>query len=65
MPLVHVYVLEGRTNDQKRELVQEMTRVMVEVMGSRKERVNVLIHESEATTWAVGGQLLAEEERGS
>ena len=33
MPTYHVEMLEGRTIEQKRKLVQEITRITVEVLG--------------------------------
>ena len=65
MPLVHVYMLEGRSQEQKRQLAEQMTRLMVEVIGAARERVNVVIHESSSSSWAVGGRLLSDEKRES
>ena len=33
MPTYHIEMMEGRTVEQKRKLVEEITRVSVEVLG--------------------------------
>ena len=43
MPTYHVEMLEGRTLEQKKKLVEEITRVTVEVLGGSPESVDVLI----------------------
>ena len=61
MPQVHIYMLSGRTLDQKRRLIEEMTRVMVDVAGARAERVGVVLHEVDGENWGRGGVPLSEE----
>ena len=65
MPQVHIYMLSGRTSDQKRQLIKEMTRVMVDVAGARSERVGVVLHEVEAENWGRDGVPLSEEAAGA
>mgnify|MGYP000961909143 CR=1 FL=1 len=43
MPTYHVEMLEGRTLAQKKKLVEEITRVSVEVLGGSPESVDILI----------------------
>eukprot|EP01041_Mallomonas_annulata_P025986 gene25986-47164_t len=37
MPTYHVEMLEGRTIEQKKKLVEEITRVSVEILGGSPE----------------------------
>ena len=60
MPQVHVYMLRGRTPEQKRTLIAELTRVMVHVGQAEQERVGVVLHEVEAENWGRGGISMAE-----
>lgn len=60
MPVVQVNIKEGRTLDQKREIVARMTDVLVDVCGSARERVHVIINEVEEDNWGRGGQLLSD-----
>ena len=60
MPTYHVEMLEGRTIEQKRKLVQEITRVTVEVLGSSPDSVDILITDVKRENWATGGKLWTE-----
>jgi 4-oxalocrotonate tautomerase len=60
MPTYHVEMLEGRTPEQKKKLVQEITRVSVEVLGGSPEAVDVLIVDVKPGNWATGGKLWSE-----
>ena len=53
--MIHVYMLEGRTRDQKRRIIEGMTNAMVDVCGSKVERVGVIIHELSADNWGRDG----------
>jgi 4-oxalocrotonate tautomerase len=57
MPTYHIEMLEGRTIEQKRKLVQEITRVTVEVLGGSPEAVDILITDVKRENWATGGKL--------
>ena len=43
MPTYRVEMIEGRTVEQKKKLVEEITRVSVEVLGGTPEMVDILI----------------------
>jgi 4-oxalocrotonate tautomerase len=60
MPELHVYMLPGRTAEQKRGLIEGLTGVMVDVGGAERERVVVLLHEVEAEHWGSGGVPMSE-----
>jgi 4-oxalocrotonate tautomerase len=57
MPTYHIELFEGRTVEQKRRLVEEITRVTVEVLGSPAESVDILITDYKRENWATGGKL--------
>ena len=57
MPMVSVWMYEGRTLDQKRELVQGITDVVARVTGVPAEGVHVVIEEKKHENWAIGGKL--------
>jgi len=60
MPVVQVNIKQGRTLEQKREIVAKMTDVLVDVCGAARERVHVIITEVEEDNWGRGGQLLSD-----
>jgi 4-oxalocrotonate tautomerase family enzyme len=48
-------MLRGRAPVQKRTLIEELTRVMVDVAHADQEQVAVVLHEVEAENWGRGG----------
>jgi len=60
MPTYHIEMFEGRTPEQKKKLVAEVTRVTVEVLGGSAESVDIIIHEVQRDNWAIGGKLWSE-----
>ena len=60
MPTYHVEMMEGRTLAQKKKLVEEITRVTVEVLGSQPGSVDVIITDVKRENWATGGKLWSE-----
>jgi 4-oxalocrotonate tautomerase len=57
MPEIILELAEGRTIDQKRQIVKEFTDTMVRVCGVDPEAVVVIIHENPRTDKAKGGML--------
>ena len=60
MPTYHVEMMEGRTIDQKKKLVAEITRVSVEILGGVADSVDVIITDIKRESWATGGKLWSE-----
>ena len=60
MPTYHVEMMEGRTPEQKKKLVAELTRVSVEVLAVTPESVDVIITDIKRENWATGGKLWSE-----
>jgi 4-oxalocrotonate tautomerase len=60
MPTYHIEMLEGRTIEQKKKLVEEITRVTVEVLGGSPGAVDILITDVKRENWATGGKLWSE-----
>jgi 4-oxalocrotonate tautomerase len=61
MPLVQISMRKGRTQEQKRRLIQRVTDALVEEAGARPERVTVIIQDVAPEDWATGGTTLADE----
>lgn len=60
MPLIQVSIGAGRTDDQVRDLVTELTDATVRAIGARREAVSVIVTQVEGTHWANGGVTLAD-----
>ena len=57
MPVVRIEMYDGRSMDQKRQLVKEVTDVVARVTGNTPEGVHVIIDEVKRENWAIGGLL--------
>jgi 4-oxalocrotonate tautomerase len=56
MPIIHVHVIEGRTDEQLSELMESLTNAAAESLDVKKEQVRVLIQEVPNKHWGVGGK---------
>ncbi|MBZ5202160.1 4-oxalocrotonate tautomerase [Planomicrobium chinense] len=60
MPYVTVKMLEGRTEDQKRALVEKVSAVVSETTGAPIENVTVFIEDMKKTDYGVKGKLFTD-----
>ncbi|MGZ5194989.1 MAG: 4-oxalocrotonate tautomerase [Ramlibacter sp.] len=60
MPTIRVELMEGRTPDQKKNLVKALTQAVVDTLGSKPESVDVLLFDVKRSDWATGGELWSE-----
>jgi 4-oxalocrotonate tautomerase len=60
MPVVAVEMWEGRTVEQKRNLVKAVTSAVAGAVGCPPEAVVVVIHELPKVNWGVGGELASD-----
>jgi 4-oxalocrotonate tautomerase len=56
MPIIQVFMMEGRTDEQKAGLIDALTTAAVEQVGAPRESVRVLISETPKTHWGIGGK---------
>ncbi|VXB80977.1 2-hydroxymuconate tautomerase (promiscuous) [Bacillus sp. 349Y] len=61
MPYVTVKMLEGRTDDQKRALVEKVTEAVSETTGAPEEKIVVFIEEMTPNHYASGGKRLSDQ----
>lgn len=57
MPVVRIEMYEGRSIEQKRELVRGVTDVVARVTGNPADAVHVIIEEVKRENWSIGGLL--------
>lgn len=55
MPFAQIHLIEGRTEDQKRAVIEKVTQALVEAVGAPRENVRVLITEVPKAHWGIGG----------
>ena len=59
MPVIQVSVWEGMTLENKKKVVEGITKVF-EDLGIPKEVITIVIYEAPKTNWGSGGQLHSE-----
>jgi len=64
LPTIRVELMEGRTPEQKKNLVQALTQAVVDTLGSKPESVDVLLFDVSPSNWATGGELWSEKKKG-
>ena len=60
MPFIDISLIEGRTPDQLRSLIREVTDAAVRTLEVPKDSVRVVLRELPATHWAAGDVTLQE-----
>jgi len=55
MPFAQIYLIEGRTEEQKRALIEKVTRAIIEAVDAPKENVRVWLHDMPKENWGIGG----------
>jgi 4-oxalocrotonate tautomerase len=56
MPFIQVTIVEGRTPEQKHDLMKKLTDATAESLGSDPQRIRVAIYEVSTDEWAIGGE---------
>ncbi len=59
MPIIHVYVWKGFSNEAKKKAIAGITKLFAEI-GVPAEAVEVIIHEVSKEDWGVGGEQASE-----
>ncbi len=55
MPFAQIYMLEGRSEEQKRAVIEKVTDALVEAVGAPRETVRVWIHDMPKENWGIAG----------
>lgn len=63
MPLAQLYIGKGRTYEQKKALIENVTQAVVDALGTSRDSVWVVINEVPRSEWGVGGKPLAEPDK--
>ena len=57
MPIVTIEWYEGRSPEQKKELAEKLTDLLVDVGKTQREHVWIRFSESPKSEWAIGGEI--------
>jgi 4-oxalocrotonate tautomerase len=60
MPIIRIEMLAGRTVEQKRELVEVLTRETARIAGSSPASIFIVIEDVAKENWGAGGKLLSD-----
>ena len=55
MPFAQIYMIEGRTTEQKKTIIERVTQALVEAVGAPRENVRVWIHDVPKENWGIAG----------
>ncbi|MGD9673100.1 MAG: 4-oxalocrotonate tautomerase family protein [Candidatus Nitrosocosmicus sp.] len=55
MPVIQITISQGRTVEQKRELIKVLTGETARIMKTQEEKIRVLIYEVSKENWGNGG----------
>ncbi len=56
MPYVQVNITKGATNEQKAQLIEGITDLMVKILDKNPASTHVLIEEVETDSWGIAGK---------
>ena len=57
MPVVTIEWYEGRSADQKREIAEKLTELLVDVGKTTPDQVWIRFVDSPKSEWAIGGEI--------
>ena len=60
MPIIRVEMWEGRTLEQKRELVEVLTRETARIVGTEPDSIYIVIEDVKKENWGAGGRLCSD-----
>ncbi len=62
MPILEVKILEGRTAEQKKQMVVQLTDVLVNTINTTPNDVKIHIIEMKKDAYAIAGNFISENE---
>jgi 4-oxalocrotonate tautomerase len=60
MPIIRVEMFKGRSREEKRSLVRELTETFVRVAGGKPESVTIILQDVDKEDWAAAGALMVD-----
>jgi len=57
MPVVRIEMWAGRSREQKRKLIKEVTEAITSSLGIPKDQVTVILNEIPKDNWGLAGEL--------
>ena len=57
MPIINIQMLEGRTPEQKANLITDVTEAVVKNTGASKEAVSIIISDMKKENYGLAGEV--------
>ncbi|MEJ6348488.1 2-hydroxymuconate tautomerase [Holzapfeliella sp. He02] len=61
MPIVHIDLIEGRSPEQIKGMVKDVTEAIAKNTGAPQENVHIVLNEMNKDNYSVGGKLKSEQ----
>lgn len=55
MPVIQITISQGRSVEQKRELIEVLTKETARIMRTQEEKIRILIYEVSKENWGNAG----------
>ena len=55
MPFAQIYMIEGRTEEQKRAVIEKVTQALQEAVAAPVQNIRVWIHGVPKENWGIAG----------
>ncbi|MDH1255601.1 MULTISPECIES: 2-hydroxymuconate tautomerase [Comamonas] len=55
MPFAQIYMIEGRSEEQKKAVIEKVTQALVEAVDAPTANVRVWIHDVPKENWGIAG----------
>ena len=56
LPFAQLFLIEGRTEEQKRAVIENVTQALEEAVGAARQVIRVWIQEVPKTNWGIAGK---------
>lgn len=63
MPIIHIHLIEGRTVDQKRALVEKVTEAVCAAVSVTPDHVKIILQDMAKHDYATAGVLKLDEKK--
>lgn len=56
MPVIQIDMFEGKTKEQKKAIIKEVTQAMVKAVGYKPSQITVIIRDIRPINWGTAGE---------
>ena len=60
MPYINLQITKGATREQKKTIVEQMTKTLVDVLDKKPEHIHIVIEEIDGDNWGFNGMLTSD-----